>query len=107
MRVPTMAAKAVDVNTALVSMPCDARLEKMLGLTARIYAMVRNVVTPAIISVRMLCFLGSKPKSFESIVLSLLKTFLLFYLFTFLPFSLFTFRFRLRSPTSRQGRDGT
>ena len=95
-----MAAKAVDVNTALVSMPCEARLEKMLGLTARMYAMVRNVVTPAIISVRMLCFLGSKPKSFESIVLIFLKP---FYSFTFLPFYFFTFR----NPTLRQGKDDT
>lgn len=67
--VPTMAARAVDVNTALVSIPLDARLAKMLGLTARMYAMVRNVVMPAITSVLILCFDGSKPKSFESIVI--------------------------------------
>ena len=67
--VPMMAASAVEVNTALVSMPLSARLLKMLGLTARMYAMVRKVVMPAITSVLMLCFDGSKPKSFESIVL--------------------------------------
>lgn len=67
--VPMMAASAVAVNTALVSMPLSARLLKMLGLTARMYAMVRKVVMPAITSVLMLCFDGSKPKSFESIVL--------------------------------------
>ena len=65
--VPTIAANAVDVKTALVSMPCEARLEKMLGLTARMYAIVRNVVMPAIISVLRLFLAGSNPKSFKNI----------------------------------------
>lgn len=62
-----MAARAVDVNTAFVSIPCPARFEKIPGFTARMYAKVRNVVAPAIISVRTLFFAGSKPKSFLSI----------------------------------------
>lgn len=43
----------------------------MLGLTARMYAIVRKVVIPAITSVLMLCFAGSKPKSFSNIVVVL------------------------------------
>ena len=69
--VPIMAARAVEVNTALVTMPLEARTEKMLGLTARMYAIVRKVVIPAITSVLMLCFAGSKPKSFSNIVVVL------------------------------------
>ena len=69
--VPIMAARAVEVNTAFVTMPLEARTEKMLGLTARMYAIVRKVVIPAITSVLMLCFAGSKPKSFSNIVVVL------------------------------------
>ncbi len=43
-----MEAKAVAVNTAPLSMPDALRI---LGLTARIYAMVINVVMPARTSV--------------------------------------------------------
>lgn len=41
---------------------------KIAGLMARIYYIVRNVVMPAIISVRTVVLLGSKPNSFLSIV---------------------------------------
>ena len=58
------AAMMVAVNTAFVSIPWSASAEKILGLTARMYAIVRNDVKPAIISVLTLCFEGSKPKSF-------------------------------------------
>ena len=50
-------ASAVAVNTAPRSMPQSPR---MLGLTARIYAMVMNVVRPAMHSVRT-----SVPRSFR------------------------------------------
>lgn len=63
-RQPTIAARAVAVNTALVGIPCDSNAEKMLGLTARMYAMVRNVVIPAMISVRTECFAGFSPNVF-------------------------------------------
>ena len=56
-----MAASAVAVNTAPFGMP--SMLLNMLGLTARIYAIVRKVVIPATISVRTLCFEESKPKA--------------------------------------------
>ena len=46
--VPINAARAVAVNTAPESIPVA---ESMLGLTARIYAIVINVVIPASISV--------------------------------------------------------
>ena len=46
-----IAARAVAVNTASFGMPLSARALKMLGLTARMYAIVRNVVIPAITSV--------------------------------------------------------
>lgn len=41
---------------------------KIAGLMARIYDIVRNVVMPAIISVRTVVLLGSKPNSFLSVV---------------------------------------
>ena len=59
-----MAASAVAVKTDAVGIPCDDRALKIPGLTARIYAIVRNVVSPARISVRTLCFDGSNPKAF-------------------------------------------
>ena len=62
-------ARIVAVNTALVSMPMEANGAKMLGLTARMYAIVRNEVKPAIISVLTLCFEGSKPKSLFSTII--------------------------------------
>ena len=63
---PTIAARAVEVNTAPSGMFNSL---KMLGLTARMYDMVRKIVIPAIISVRRLCCFESKPKSLLSIVL--------------------------------------
>ncbi len=48
-RLPSAAATQVATNTASRSMPVSAR---MLGLTKAMYAMVRNVVTPARISRR-------------------------------------------------------
>ena len=57
------------VNTALVSMPKGANGAKILGLTARMYAIVRKEVKPAIISVLTLCFEGSKPKSLFSTII--------------------------------------
>ena len=56
-----MAARAVAVKTAEVGIPFSASAEKMLGLTARMYAIVRKVVTPAMISVRTLLTEGSNP----------------------------------------------
>ena len=58
-----MAASAVAVNTEAVGIP--GRLLKILGLTARMYAIVRKVVMPATISVRTLCFVESNPKAFS------------------------------------------
>ena len=68
-----MAARAVAVNVAGVSIPSGARLEKMLGLTARMYDMVRKVVIPAMISVLTLCLAGSNPNSFCNIGLVFLS----------------------------------
>ena len=50
---PTAAPKQVAVTKAPASMPVS---DKMLGLTAMMYAMVRNVVRPAKSSVFMLTF---------------------------------------------------
>ena len=47
-RVATVAEIAVAVNTAAPSIPAA---DRMLGFTARIYTIDRNVVIPAIISV--------------------------------------------------------
>jgi len=65
-RQPMMAAKDVDVNTAPTGMPSS--MPNMAGFTARIYDMVRNVVIPAITSVRTVVFSGSKPNNFFNIV---------------------------------------
>ena len=46
--VPTKDAREVAISTALASMP---EADRMLGLTARMYAMVMKVVIPAMISV--------------------------------------------------------
>lgn len=54
----------VVVNMAPASMPAT---DRMLGLTARIYAIVRNVVIPPMISFFTDIVLASKPKSFCSI----------------------------------------
>ena len=64
-----MAARAVEVNTAPPGMPSKA--QNMLGFTARMYDMVRNVVIPAIISLRIVVCDGSKPKSLCNISNSL------------------------------------
>ena len=64
-------ARAVDVNIEPPKFSSAGSAVKMSGLTARMYDMVRNVVIPATISVRRLCFFESKPKSFLSIMLSL------------------------------------
>ena len=52
--------RTVVENNAPLSMPVS---ERMLGLMARIYAMVKNVVNPAIISVFTLVSLGLRPNS--------------------------------------------
>ena len=59
------AAKAVAVNTAPRSI--DAA-ERISGFTARIYDIVKKVVTPAMISVFTFITLGSNPKSFFNII---------------------------------------
>jgi hypothetical protein len=59
--VPTMAEMIVVVNTAPLSIPASAR---MLGFTARIYAIVRNVVIPARTSLFTVIVFGSNPKIF-------------------------------------------
>ena len=61
-RVPITAARAVAVNTEPVGIPGSA--EKMPGLTAKIYDIVRKVVIPARISVLTELTFGSKPKAF-------------------------------------------
>ena len=61
-RVPITAARAVAVNTEPVGIPGSA--EKMPGLTAKIYDIVRKVVIPAKISVLTELTFGSKPKAF-------------------------------------------
>ncbi len=63
-RVPVMAASAVAVNTEPAGIP---QAVNMLGFTARMYAIVRNVVIPAIISVLSLFLVGSNPNSFCNI----------------------------------------
>ena len=50
-RHPTIAANAVDVNTEPIGIPSSS--PNIVGLTARIYDIVRNVVIPATISVRI------------------------------------------------------
>ena len=61
--VPIMAANAVEVKTAPAGMSSSLNIA---GLMARMYDIVRNVVMPAIISVRMVVLAGSNPKSFLS-----------------------------------------
>ena len=60
------AAKAVAVKTAPLSIEAA---DSISGFTAKIYDMVRKVVTPAIISVFTFITPGSNPKSFFSIIL--------------------------------------
>ena len=57
--------RTVVENNAPLSMPVA---ERMLGLIARIYAMVKNVVNPAIISVFTLVSLGLRPNSRVSMI---------------------------------------
>lgn len=57
--------RTVVENNAPLSMPVA---ERMLGLMARIYAMVKNVVNPAIISVFTLVSLGLRPNSRVSMI---------------------------------------
>ena len=57
--VATTAAMTVAENTAPLSMPVALR---MMGLTARMYDIVRNVVKPANISTFTECLVGSNPK---------------------------------------------
>ena len=60
-----IAARAVDVNTDPAGISSAANI---LGLTARMYDIVRNVVIPAMISVRTVVFVGSNPNNFFSIL---------------------------------------
>ena len=53
--------RTVVVNNAPLSIPVSLRI---LGLTAKMYAMVRNVVIPAMTSVRIVVSFGLKPNSF-------------------------------------------
>jgi hypothetical protein len=64
---PTIAAKAVAVNTAPAVIP-SSRLN-IPGLTAKMYDMVRKMVIPAKISVRTVVVFGSKPKSFCKVLM--------------------------------------
>jgi hypothetical protein len=70
--VPTKDARQVARSTAVVSIPASPR---MLGLTARMYAIVMKVVTPAIISVLTLAPFSLSLKSFSNtwVFLSVLK----------------------------------
>ena len=66
-RQPIMAAKAVEVNTDPIGMPSN--MPNIVGFTARIYDIVRNVVIPASTSVRIEVTFGLYPNSFFNIVL--------------------------------------
>ena len=57
--VPTTAAMTVAENTAPLSMPASLSIR---GFTARIYDMVRKVVSPANTSTFTECLAGSNPK---------------------------------------------
>jgi hypothetical protein len=63
--VPAMAANAVDVNMAPAGMPSS--LLNIAGFTARMYDIVRKMVIPARISVRIVVSFGLKPNSFVSL----------------------------------------
>jgi hypothetical protein len=65
-RHPMIAASVVEVNTAPLGIP--SKSPNIVGFTARIYDMVRNVVIPATISRRMVVFVWSKPKSLFNIL---------------------------------------
>jgi hypothetical protein len=73
-RQPMIAAKAVEVNTAPPGIP--SRALNIAGFTARMYDMVRNVVTPATISVLTVVCSGLNPNNFFNIIylFYLLKT---------------------------------
>ena len=62
---PTIAAKAVDVNTAPEGIPSNN--ENIAGLTAKMYDIVRNIVIPAITSVRTDIFDASNPNNLFNI----------------------------------------
>ena len=49
-----MAARAVEVNTAFVTMPLEARTEKMLGLTARMYGVTMELVGIILMNISLL-----------------------------------------------------
>lgn len=61
MSVAIAEVRAVVVNKAPLSIPVTL---KIAGLTARIYAIVKKVDSPAMISVRMVVFSGLKPRYF-------------------------------------------
>ena len=63
-RHPMIAARAVDVNTAPPGISSSPNNE---GFTARIYAIVKKVVIPAMISVLTVVLVESNPNSFFSI----------------------------------------
>lgn len=64
-----MATDAVAVNTEPFGIP--SRLENRLGLTARMYDIVRNDVRPANISVRISVAAGSYPNNLFKILVIL------------------------------------
>ena len=66
--VPIKDAIAVAINTACASIP-DA--DKILGFTARMYAMVIKVVTPATTSVRTFVPFSFSLKNFSNITISI------------------------------------
>ena len=74
--VPIKEASAVAIKTACASMP-DA--ERMLGFTARMYAMVMKVVIPATTSVRTVVLFSLSLKNFSNISTSLFFNKILFY----------------------------
>ena len=66
--VPKKDANAVASNTAVESIPAAESID---GLTARIYAIVINVVTPPITSLRTVVLFSFSLKNFSNISLLL------------------------------------
>ncbi len=64
--VPITAAIIVAVNTAPNAMPVPS-VESIAGLTTVMYAIVRNVATPAMISVLTVVPAFDRPNSFSNI----------------------------------------
>ncbi len=62
--VPTNEARQVAISTAVLSIPAA---ESMLGFTASMYAIVMNVVTPAMTSVLTLVLFSLSLNSFSRI----------------------------------------